>query len=306
MNGQNNTWIMGKSHNYPLLTADQEIELSRKVQAGVHLLSVPDSDLSSDEIIVKRKSEKAIHKMILSNIRLVVSIVNSRYSDREISAEDLVAEGLVGLRQAAIKFDSTRGYRFSTYAYWWIRQAVTRYLYTHGRIIRLPVHVCEKVSKMKKIVRNHLIEHGVAPSKEYLAKEMRITIGSLENLIRYKQNTLSLNFLARGHDNEKETEVGDFLNSDNSIWGVSDLNPTEHVEKNDLSLAVQQALEILSFREREIIRLKLGFVDGRCWSLQAIGDRFNISRERVRQITNKAIKKIKENSSIVVNLKHYV
>ncbi len=289
-------WIMAQAQKYPLLTHHEEISITRTIQKGVHLISIPDSDLSPEEIHTKRITLGAVDKMIMHNIRLVVTIAN-KYPGAELPAGDLIQEGMLGLRNAAIKFDPSRGYRFSTYAYWWIKQAISRAIYS-SRIVRLPVHVTEKINKMKKLTHEYKKKYYETPSKEYLAAELDITVERVHELLLHYSKVGSLNAYATNSDSA-DTEILDLLYDQDAI------SPDDHIQGQDLHDSVRAALDILPARDREMIMYKMGFG---CvpMSLQAIADIYGVSRELVRARINKALGRLRSDAFVVSALKEYI
>lgn len=247
----------------PLLTHEEEIELAKQILAG---------------------SEEARKKLITSNLRLVVSVAN-KYLHYGLPLLDLVEEGNLGLIKAVDKYDHTKGFKFSTYATWWIRQAVSRYLANYGRTIRIPVYMTENIIKYKQATQRLYKELGRKPTIEEIAAELEITIEEVSERHRYSQRITSLETIVGGEDG---AELGDLIEDTQSI----DL--LEIVAKVFRDQKLTQMLDELSQREADILRFRYGLADGDPHTLKETGDKFGLTRERIRQIESKSLKKLEK------------
>jgi RNA polymerase primary sigma factor len=288
---------------YPLLKADEEVELARRVQYLVEVdevrrklyqeLGQPPTKAQIAERfgITERQLEHRLHrsrvakrKMIRSNLRLVVSIAK-RYLNRGVPFLDLIQEGALGLNRATEKFDPDKGYKFSTYAYWWIRQGITRTIANDARTIRLPIHIVEKLNKLKKAHRDLKRELNRNPTEAELAQALELTVEQLQHLHQVRRQSLSLNHrVGKGED----TELMDLLEDGDTQ------SPESQMSETMLRQEIWDVLgNVLTEREKDIISLRYGLTTSKPCTLEEVGGMFNLSRERVRQIQSKAMRKLR-------------
>lgn len=261
--------------NIPLLTAEQEVAIAKRIEAG---------------------DERAKDALIQANLRLVVSVAKRYAKGSSMTFLDLVQEGNLGLIKAAERFDYHRGYKFSTFAIWWIRQSVARAVCDQSKPIRIPVHMCEMIRRINHQSRKFQFEHGRDPKPEELAQIMDLPRERIEEILQYGSDMISLE-APIGSD--EDSVLANFI-SDDKMPGQFEITEHDMMKKD-----VEAVLSSLSDKEQKILKLRFGFVEDRIWTLEEVGKIYHVTRERIRQIESRAIKKLKYKSSVKA-LKTYI
>jgi len=279
-----------------LLNAEEEVDLAKRIEAGLYSSErIRQSEEASERLTnqmrrdlrwIKRDGERAKNHLLEANLRLVVSLAK-RYTGRGMAFLDLIQEGNLGLIRAVEKFDYTKGYKFSTYATWWIRQAITRAMADQARTIRIPVHMVEVINKLGRIQRELLQDLGREPTPEELAKEMDITPDKVLEIQQYAREPISLD---QTIGDEGDSQLGDFIEDSEAVVAVDAVSFTL------LQDQLQAVLQTLSEREAGVVRLRFGLTDGQPRTLDEIGQVYGVTRERIRQIESKTMSKLRHPS----------
>ncbi len=276
----------------PLLTAEEEVDLAKRIEAGLFAseklaTSRKIGDKTRRDLeAIERDGQLAKKKLVEANLRLVVSIAK-RYVGRGMLFLDLIQEGNLGLIRAVEKFDYTKGYKFSTYATWWIRQAITRAIADQARTIRIPVHMVETINKLIRIQRQLLQDLGREPSPEEIAKEMDLTPEKVREILKVSQEPVSLETPI---GEEEDSHLGDFIEDSDAVV------PVDAASFILLQEQLDSVLHTLSDREKKVIQLRFGLTDGHPRTLEEVGREFGVTRERIRQIESKTLSKLRHPS----------
>jgi RNA polymerase primary sigma factor len=276
-----------------LLTAQEEVWLAKRIEAGVFAtekLQKERNKLSPDKLMevewLERDGAMAKRHLVEANLRLVVSIAK-RYVGRGMAFLDLIQEGNLGLIRAVEKFDYTKGYKFSTYATWWIRQAITRAIADQARTIRIPVHMVETINKLVRIQRQLLQDYGREPTADEIGVQMELPPEKVREIQKISQEPVSLETPI---GEEEDSHLGDFIPDDEAVV------PLERASFKLLQEQLESVLHTLTDREKEVIRLRFGLVDGQPRTLEEVGKKFGVTRERIRQIESKTLSKLRHPS----------
>ncbi len=271
----------------PLLNTEEEVDLAKRLESGINaekkLMKNPDHAKATEWTMIVQDGILAREHLIKANTRLVVSIAK-KYMNRGVPFLDLIQEGNLGLMKAVEKFDYRRGYRFSTYATWWIRQTITRAIADQGRTIRVPVHMSDRIRKLYRVVRELEQELGRKPDVEEIAKVMDLEPRKVQWMLRVSWQPLSLEHPV-GED--EDSELGNFIENDSSP------TPSQSAYDKLLHEKLEELLATLTPREARILRLRFGLQNGRSYTLEEVGQKFGLTRERIRQIEGRALRRLR-------------
>jgi len=271
----------------PLLSMEEEVELAMRIEAGneaaEQLAQSPDSPRRTEWQFLTEDGEAAREHLIKANTRLVVSVAK-KYIGRGVPFLDLIQEGNLGLMKAVSKFDYKRGYRFSTYATWWIRQTITRSIADQGRTIRVPVHMSDRIRKMYRLMRDIEQKHGRAATDEEVAQAMETTVKKVQWMQRVSYQPLSLE---QPVGEDEDSELGNFIENEDEP------TPAQAAYHRLLTEKIETVLDTLDEREARILRLRFGMEDGKSYTLEEVGNKFGLTRERIRQIEGRAMRRLR-------------
>ncbi len=277
----------------PLLTAEEEVDLAKRIEAGLastRLLTTCANEFGEDRCVqlerVERGGQLSKRKLVEANLRLVVSIAK-RYVGRGMLFLDLIQEGNLGLIRAVEKFDYTRGYKFSTYATWWIRQAITRAIADQARTIRIPVHMVETINKLVRVQRQLLQDLGRDPTPEEIGEEMDLTPEKVRDILKISLEPVSLETPV---GEEEDSSLGDFIEDADAVV------PVDAASFILMQEQIEGILHTLTEREKKVIQLRFGMIDGHPRTLEEVGCEFGVTRERIRQIESKTLSKLRHPS----------
>ena len=278
-------WYLSRIGKEPLLTPGEEIELAHQVQALKRLMeTVPYAQKTVAQRKIFRKGRSARNRMIAANLRLVFSVAK-KYQHQGLELLDLIQEGTIGLERAVDRFNPGMGYKFSTYAYWWIRQSMVRAIDNTSRTIRLPIHVCDKLGKLRRVTRDLSHRLGRQPNRLELSHRMEVSLEELEELLAKNQSCTSLDAHARG--DEGRSTVGEL------IAQTAEHEPLDELDRRLQQENLESWMTQLDQREQKVLRQRYGLEGDAPRTLSSIGNDLNVSRERVRQLQERAIRKLK-------------
>lgn len=278
--------LLANVGRYPLCTPEEELELAQFIFNNKHLLNIEDQDLSPQEVKLKNTTQRKLDEVVNRNLRLVVSIAK-KYSHVNVSLEDIFQEGAIGLRTGILKFDPTKGYRLSTFVYWWIRQAISRYIQNVNDTIRKPIHLQEEYRRIRKLTKEYALHNsGATPSISYIAKELELTSEKVRLILNSIRATTSLDVNVSKSASEP-TLLLDLL-EDSKIS-----SPSDELNNATTSQALRELLDTLSPTHREVIELRFGLNGRSPMSLQKVGEILGCTREGIRQRECKALRQLR-------------